>query len=186
MGALVPSADGTEPPSSSRATGPDTATVSSAMSPKTASTTTTPSPSTATERAPVSTAALSRAATAPSSTRSPGLRPASTTRGGSAATASATAGALASAGTSSGALHQTTLSTPLLATVSATERGPATTAPTGPPRERATVTRLPTVGWSPTTIQVVTLIVCPSSQCAGLAERGDELGRGLLPGRRCR
>ena len=55
-------------------------------------------------------------------------------------------GALASAGTSSGALHQTTLSRPAPATVSATERGPATTAPTGPPRERATVTRLPTAG----------------------------------------
>ena len=146
MGAAVPPAGGTGPPSSSRATGPETATVSSAMSPKTALTTMISSPSAETERAPVRTAAFSRAAAAPRSTRSPGLRPASTTRGGSAATVSATAGALASAGTSSGVPHQTTLSTPLAATVSATERGPATTAPTGPPRERATVMRLPIAG----------------------------------------
>ena len=117
------------------------------------------SPSIETDRAPVSTAAPSRAATAPSRTRSPGLRPARTTRGGSAATVSATAGALASAGTSSGVLHQTTLSTPPAATVSATDRGPATTAPTGPPRERATAIRLPTVGCSATTIQAFTLTV---------------------------
>ena len=137
------------------------------MSPKTALTTTTPPPSKATERAPVRTAAPSRAAAAPRSTRSPGLRPASMTRGGSAATTPATAAARASAGTSPGALHQTTLSTPLAATVSATGRGPATTAPTGPPRERATVTRLPTAGWSPTTIQALMLIVWSSRSHCG-------------------
>src|SRR5205823_3099911 len=99
---------------------------------------------------PVRAAALTRAArrppAAPAEVPRRGGRPPRTTRGGSAATAAATAAAQASAGTSPGALHQTTRSTPLAATASATGRGPATTAPTGPPRERATVMRLPTAG----------------------------------------
>ena len=72
-GRAAPLAGGTEPPSSTRATGPETATVSSAMSPKTALTTMTSPPSIETERAPVRTGACSRAAAAPSSTRSLGL-----------------------------------------------------------------------------------------------------------------
>ena len=164
MGTLSPLAAGTEPPSSSRATGPEISTVSSEMSPYTAFRTVVLSASwsRATERAPVSTAARRRAAAAPSSTRSAGLRPPSTTRGGSAATTSATAWALASAGDPSGAPHQTTRSTPLAATASATGRGPATTAatcPAGPPRLRATVIRLPIAGCSATTIQALTLTV---------------------------